>query len=232
MEDDFDTIVFGGRPIRLASPGSQELILTGVATEILAWEPKDKGAHEIEVRARIVDVLNPEPESAPEVRWFIEVGHGSDVWREPPLSKTLQQLTMQDFTLPGRGMIWRVATRFFRIGFHNAGPTAGPGRTFKVQVTFLPVWGEHSGVRPYVYRAPVNGVTDQHAFPIAAREFQIVDPATSRPPGPGVATITFVGITGDVSALIDVDDYSDFRAIPHEAAGFLIADAEMVVVYR
>lgn len=228
----YDKMPFGGKVITLAGPASQELDLGGVAQVILAWEPKDKSAHEIEVRARIVNITDPDSEGDPEVEWSMEVGHGSDVWREPSLSKTSQALKMKNFTLPGRGMIWRIASRWFRIGFANVGAFATSEAKSIVQVSFLPVWGEHSGVRPYIYRAAISVANEQHPFPIAAREFRIQNPNSGLPFVAAVTDILFIGVTGNFLDTVDVTNYGDFHPIPHAAAGFRIISAAVDVAYR
>lgn len=220
----------GGKAILLNGPASQNLDLEGTGAKELTWEPKDKQANEIEVRARLVSSSGLIGD-VPIVRWFSETSHGDAVWTEP--AETLPIISgtpVVDHSLPARGFSFRVTARQFRIGFRNQGMITGaPLVRTKVQVSILPGWGAFPPIYPYQQIVfPFAGV--QQPFPITAREWKLTD-ATGKPLALGAIAIVFVGILGALFGATDGAIYDDFGPIPHDAASF-VASGGCYVSYR
>jgi len=231
VDHEVDEMEFSGRTIVLHEPASQELELNGPNGLLLAWEPKDKQALELEVRARIVTIFAPDTESIPQVFWHMEIGHGDDQAREPILSLLT---SIRAFSLPARGMIWRTAARNFRIEFSNVGYIGAPAQALKsiVQVSILPTYGTHINVAPYVLRNALSAnFSEIHLFPITAREFKMTT-NTGVPVPAATIQIQLKGITNaDVGAIVDAAVYAEWTPVPHDAAGFL-TDADVYTAYR
>jgi hypothetical protein len=225
----------GGKAILLNGPASQSLDLEGSGAEAtakeLVWEPKNKQANEIEVRARLVS-SSGNIGDIPIVRWFSETSHGDSVWREPaPTLPIIAGTPVVDHSLPARGMSFRVTARQFRIGFRNQGMITGaPLVRTKVQVSILPGWGAFPPIYPYQQIVLPFGATVQQPFPITAREWKLTD-ITGQPLALGAVAITFVGILGALFGITDAALYDDFAPIPHDAAAF-VASAPCYVSYR
>ncbi len=227
-------IAHGGKPIILNGPASQILELEGSGEEAtakeLTWEPKDKQANEIEIRARLVSTSGNIGE-IPIVRWFSETSHGDSVWREPPdVMPIISGTPYVEHSLPARGFSIRVTARQFRIGFRNQSMITGaPLERTKVQVSILPGWGAFPPIYPYQQICfPVVDV--QQPFPITPREWKLTD-ITGQPLALGAVAIVFAGIIGGVFGATDGALYADFGPIPHDAAAFL-ASAPCYVSYR
>ena len=103
-----NSIAQAGRVIELRAPSSQTLDLQGsgvpgaVGAVVIEWSPQDRGATEVEIRARIVSTtatLGIEPL----VRWFSEIGHGDQVWREPtPVLPIITGSPYLDYSVGGK----------------------------------------------------------------------------------------------------------------------------------
>ncbi len=219
-----------GREIVLNAPSSQTLELKGSGVAGAAgwlefnWEPVDKGATELEIRARIVSTsaaLGIEPI----VRWFTEIGHGDQTWRDPPpVLPIIVGSPYLEYGLPGRGMSWRVTARQFRVGFRTQGTLGGAAvADVSVQVSALPGWGAFWPVYPYQQLAvPFSAV--QQPFPITAREWRL-QTLTGVPLAPGAIAIRLIGINGGLLAVVDGAEFAEYRPIPHLAAGWVAAAA-------
>ena len=214
-------------------PASQNLILQGDALEnsiILAYEPKNKEAAELEIRARLVAADGAIGE-IPVVRWFTETSHGDAVWREPqPTFPIVSGTPVLSYSLPARGMTWRTAARQWRIGFRNQSMITGaPLLLSTVQVTVLPVWGAWVDRYPYTHLAlPVAGVVQP--YPLTAREWRLRD-AFGLPLALGAASIIQNGLLGALFGPTDGALFSDFSPIPHDAAGWA-ADVPVYAEYQ
>ena len=225
----------GAKPIVLNGPASQILELEGSGAEAtakeLTWEPKDKQANEIEVRARLVSTSGNIGD-IPIVRWFSITSHGDSVWREPPdVMPIISGTPYVNHSLPARGFSFRVTARQFRIGFVNQGMITGaPLDRTKVQVSILPGWGAFPPSYPYQQIVFPFGATVQQPFPITPREWKLTD-ITGQPLALGAVAITFAGIIGGLFGATDGALYADFSPIPHDAAAFL-ASAPCYVSYR
>ena len=242
-------VFHGSEVVHLRGPGAQELALKGDDAAaaaltppalnggvVFAWEPEggedDEHRSAVEVRARIVssDGLIGD---IPVVRWSIEVTELDAVWKEPmPAADLVAGTTMLDYSLPARGMAWRVPVSQFRIAFRNQGMLASATPLLKstIKVTVLPVWGGFEDRYPYTYLAfPVAGV--QHPFPMTAREWRLVDSeGVPFAAGSGIV-ILFVGILGALFGASAAEDYADFQPIPHDAVAFG-TDSPVYAAYR
>jgi len=165
------------------------------------------------------------------VRWFTETGHGNDVWREPAYPLPVIGGTRSvEYSLPARGMVWRSASRQFRIGFRNAGTiTGGVVDQTIVQVTVLPVYGAKSPTYPYQHLAQ-PGAAIQQVFPMTAREWRLRD-STGLPIAVGAISITFVGALGALFGPVDASLLSEYTSLPHDAAAWL-TDSLVYADYR
>jgi len=219
-----------GQVIVLRSPVSQLLDLQGTGQVLLAWEPDDHGAAEVEVRARIVGT-SAGLGDIPIVRWSTVTSHGDSAWTEPqPALALVAGTPMLEYSLPARGMSWRVTSREFRIAFRNQGLITGaPLTQSTIHVSFLPGWGAFSPLYPYQHIAlPVGGV--QQPFPITAREWKLTD-FVGLPLAPAAVGILFVGVMGALFGATDGAAFADFRPIPHDAAAF-VAGSLVYASYR
>lgn len=215
-----------GRIIELRSPASQSLNLTGsgtfAGTQELQWAATDREAGEIEIRARIVGALGGFG-AVPVVRFSTVIGHGNTAWSEPQATLPIIAGTpILDYTLPARGMVFRVSARQFNIIFQNAGVLAGfPLASISVLVSINPVWGNPIEPYPYSYLADrTAGVI--HPFPMTARLWRLTDLA-GLPIGAGPGVL-FVGVTGAIFGVNPASSYSTFQPIPHDAVGFIASD--------
>ena len=231
MVDPAQQIVHAGRVIKLSGPGSQNLKLQGTGEVLFAWEPADRSANDLELRARIVSASGGIG-SIPVVRWKTEIGHGSAAWVEPqPSFQDVAGSPMLNYSLPARGMAWHVTTRWFRIAFANQGTLVGGVlEESTVQVTVLPTWSAAGwALYPYSHLAfPVAGV--QQPFPMTAREWRLRD-SQGQPIAVGAISILFVGLLGALFGVTDAALFKDYGPIPHEAVAF-DSDAPVYADYR
>lgn len=211
-------VPFGGRVITLNSPSSQQFTLEGTGEKIIAWEPTDREAMQVEVRARIMST-DAAIETFPMVRWRTEVSAGNAVWKEPfqvPAATTQSR----NFAVPARGMVWRTGARQFRIGFTWDGDNASAANGQAVlQVSILPVWGTEVDTYPYAETGARNDL-NAYPFPMTAREWRLYD-ADGLPidPADGLVVL-FVGLGGALFGVNDPALYADWRPVPFDAVAW------------
>ena len=221
MDVDQNLLRYSGRTIVLRAPASQSLELPGTAEKIQTWLPEDKEALSIEVRARIVATSSPNTE-IPIVRYFIELGHGDSVWRDPTPFQRPAGLEVEHFSLPGRGIAFLVNARQLRLGFRSDGAVSGAAVASNVvQVSMLPAFtsGEHRSV----YAASVFGPVDTvQAVPMTAREWRVTNELGLQVPGGmGAAMAELIAVSGaPIGAETQNDFGEEWRPIPHEAAAY------------
>ena len=224
-------IPWAGRNIVLRSPASQSLDIEGTGEKLLSWEPEDKEALDLEVRARIVGTTATALQT-PVVRWWTETGHGNSVWREPTPFDQSAAIRMRDWSLPGRGIVFRVAARRFRIAFRGAGLVSDPASLVArntIQVSIMPTYTNACGC-PYTSSnfAPLDVV---HAFPMTAREWRLMTndglPVSGGPP-----RVDLIAVSGAVIATMQQQDYDDWNPIPHEAAGYRLTNTPAYAAFR
>lgn len=230
---------FGGRVIQMGAPSSQQFKLSGsgeASGVSLMWQPEGREAFEIEVRARIMGNIGA-VEDIPVIRWKTELGAGSAVWKEPFPVRTPPVTGSPGFAIPARGMVWRTASRQFRISFFSDNTQSGnPLTEATLQVTMLPVW---SGQTPDAW---AYGDTAQFGilaaggavspFPMAAREW-LVQTMVGVPYAAGANAMAFVGVNGTVFGPgSDAADYADWRPIPFDAAGWAAVLPATYAAYR
>ena len=236
---DFDFhIPHAGRVVKLTAPASQQLKLQGDGSIGINWDPEDKAAMQVEVRARVESTSVPVDE-IPLIRWSSEVTHGHAVWTEPAQTqKELAQLVPSlDYALPGRGMVWRTSSRRFTITFRNAGElgTGDDIASSKLLVSILPVWGGLVDVYPYAHvsqNIPASNL-QRNVFPMTAREWRLMT-VLGRPVTAAAIDIQLSGVTGQPlpgGGSVDAADYSDWQPIPFDAA-FWIPNGTVYAAYR
>lgn len=222
MADEAHQVEHAGRVIRLNGPGSQLLTLQGTGEVTFEWAPKTRSANDLEIRARMMKATGGIG-SFPVVRWRIEVGHGSAAWSEPqPALPVVAGEPMLNYSLPARGMAWRVTSRWIRLFFANQGTIVGGAlEETIVQVTVLPTWSAFWPLYPYQHLAfPVIGV--QQPFPLTAREWRLRD-SQGQPVAVGAISIIFVGLLGGTFGVTDAALFKDYGPIPHEAVAWRAA---------
>jgi len=221
-----------GRVINLRGLASQELTIQGTGSLLLEWETDDRAAQDLEVRARMLSTDIPNDNGVPTCRFGLEVGHGMDVWQEPaPLAVQLPPL--EGYSLPQRGVSFRVNARQFRIAFtpglsENAEAGFNPITPTKtiVKVSILPGWGAHAPIYPYQDRITNLGPPSlpSHGIPITPREWRWTD-SRGLPLPLGVNVIVLLGINGGnaLGPLLSIDPalYADWGPIPHLASNIL-----------
>ena len=223
-------IAWSGRDIVLRSPASQSLDLGGTGEKLLSWEPENKEAIDIEVRARIVGTSATVAQT-PIVRWWTETGHGNSVWREPTPFDVTSAVRMRNWSLPGRGIVFRIAARQFRIGFQGDGIAGNPAAVIRntIHVSIQPTYTAPCGC-PYT-SSDLVPIGEVHAFPMTAREWQLMT-ADGQPVTGGVPDVEFIAVSGRVVATMQQQDYSDWRPIPHDAAGYRLTDVGAYAAFR
>jgi len=225
-----------GRTITLRAPASQELQLQGTGALQLVWEPLDRDAQDLELRARLVDTKMPVGE-VPVVQWKCETAHGDAVWSEPQpqfRSGLAAGILVDEFTLPARGMSWRVNAREFRISI-SAQPSLSeepvePTQSV-VKVSILPGWGANAPIYPYQQLVRANG--KGKVFPITSREWRLMD-FHGLPLAVGAILVRFLAVNSTVIgpiAGVDAALFGDFRPVPHDAASFQV-DFTCYAAYR
>lgn len=209
-------VPFGGRVVTLNSPSSQQFTLEGTGEKIIAWEPTDKEAMQVEVRARIMST-DAAQEEFPMVRWRTEVSAGNAVWKEPFQVPT-DTTQVRNFSVPARGMVWRTGARQFRIGFTWDGDNASQANGRAVlQVSILPVWGTEVDTYPYAETGARNDLNG-YPFPMTSREWRLCN-QNGLPVAPG-SVLVFLGIGGAIFGVTDPADYADWRPIPFDAVAW------------
>lgn len=233
---DENIVKFQGRSIELQAPASQVLEIPGTATKVQEWASTNKESLTLEVRARIVETSAPD-NVIPVMRFAVEIGHGVTVWEEPVPFQVGTDIPRAGFTMPGRGMVFTVNARTFRIMFtgdggldvdNNRAPV--PVERSKVEVSIQPTVTSSWGVYPPSLYAPVDQII---AFPMVAREWRLMSAdGTDAPAAPNRAPLyavsgALVDGTGPPQGQID-----EFRPIPHEAAGFAMSNNGAFVAFR
>lgn len=217
-------IAFLGNEVVLRAPASLSFDLQGVAVgaeQILTWDPVDKQAMTLEVRARILGT-NVGNALIPIVRWWSEVSHGEKVWREPPPFAQAAGVEFQDFGLPGRGMTFRVNSRRFRIGFRNDGARNDVGIIVPpdpikntLAVSVLPVCTPGDAYPPSTYQT-LDAIG---SFPMTAREWRVMGLDGLQQGGTGPDAL-FWAVSGYQFDDANQTLYDEWMPIPHDAAGF------------
>lgn len=198
---------------------------------MLQWNPEDRRALEVELRARIVEIQfvggGIAASCMPNVRWYVELGHGSTVWTRP--SKPLVTgTTIKTHLLPARGLMLRASVREMKF-FVGVDPFpadnivfAGLGGTIaqvKVQVSYQPVVSQLAAWP----RQDVTIGGEIFQFPMEANEFRVRDQngqAFGGGAGPG---FVFIGPTVGPLFASTADLYADWSPIPDVANSWEMA---------
>ncbi len=227
---DIRQIPFNGRMVTLRGPSSQQLQLSALGPQVVAFEPENSEAFEVEVRARLMST-SAATETIPIARWWTEVSAGNSVWKEPfPTPTDLIQVA--SFAIPARGMVWRTSARQFRIAFFLDGSTAGSSVTNGVlQVTVMPVRGGVVDSYPFQDSASFLETPPRaHPFPMTAREWKVTG-ATGLPVTPAGSLITFITNGGLPYAATDATEFGDWNPIPFDAVAWA-APSGIYAAYR
>jgi hypothetical protein len=221
-----------GRVISLRGPVAQVLTLKSTEPLVLDWQPENKEAGEIELRARMIGVVPPTI-GIPIVRWSTETGHGDMVWREPqPNLPNISIEPSEPFTLPGRGMLFRTSARQFRITmFTEGGALGGVITESAIRVSVNPCWGERWEASPYSDSIRKVGVGQIVAMPIHAREWRLSG-VSGLPVPIGGTDVRLLSLTGFVIALEDAALYADWAPIPHDVASYQPVTGAVFAHYR
>ncbi len=229
-DGDVACVPFGARMVQLSGPASQEFKLQGNGQQVIAWEPGGSEAFELEVRARLLGNSGAD-EDIPVIRFSVEASAGNHVWSEPPEERQ-GTARYRDFTVPARGMAFRVGARQFRITFFVVGNTSGTAFVnSSLRVTILPVYSSLVDVYPY-------GASNQpqensvNVFPMTAREWRLQD-QFGRPFAAAAQTVALLGVNGIVFGLgLDAEEYAEWQPIPFDAAAWAGSTAAMYAAYR
>lgn len=208
-------------PLRAPSSIVLEIPLTGEKT--FSWEPKQRDAAEVEVRARILAATGLVLGQIPIVRMLWAIGHGKSVWTEPPPNQPIiVGSPTLPFTLPARGVCTRLSTRELQVTFRFQGLLSGVapvGSSVKVEISCQPVL---CSTRPTLIHElgafPVAGVIQP--FPVEASEWRLSDDI-GLPLLLGAVAVIPVGIYGALLGVADGSAYADWRPIPHDAIGWV-----------
>ena len=217
--------------VDLRGPSGVSLNLSGFASKQIAWEPVKRGQMELEVRARIVGT-SAIIGSIPIVRWDMELGHGKNVYREPnPALPQIAGTPMLKYSLPARGMIFRINARELRLFFELQGPLAGvPIPELAIRVSIMPCLGAWCPCPIHQAIAfPFAGV--QQPFPAEAREWKLTNEAGLPIVGQPALSVLFVGVAGALFAPTAANQFQDWSPIPHDAAGW-VASSLLYAAYR
>lgn len=187
----------------------------------IEWAPEGgRPAQPVEVRARAIGFqgnfgLNPQPI----IRWRMLFGHGTAVWQDPQLQNPGILRASVDYTIPGRGLMFRLTTRELKLQFRNAGNAGGtvPVLTnIQLQVTIQPVGASQFDAQQYEQqRTNVVDPTVRNQFPFSAREWRLRgESGLAIPAGP---VVSFFSMTGPVFATEPCASYADWAPIPAPA---------------
>lgn len=191
----------------------------------IAWEPLDgRPAQPVEVRARpIAFAGNFGLNVQPLIRWRMLFGHGTAVWQEPqPESAGILRAAVE-FTVPARGLMFRMTTRELKMVFRNGGNAAGTMSltNIQLQVTIQPVGSAQFDAQQYTQqRFNIVDPTVRNSFPTSAREWRLTNEAGL--PIPAGPTVSLFSMTGVLYATNPVTSYADWQPIPAPAQAWNI----------
>lgn len=221
-----------GGPVALRAPTAQVLTLVPNQVGQLSWTPEDRRQQETEWRARVIALTPVGIGSTPIVRYAVEAGHGDYVWTLPsPQLKQVEGSPVQLYSLPGRGMVFRLNVREARLGIALTGTLAGPVVTsVTIAMSVQPCTGMQRTTLPDADLASPVGGTIAHALPQDAREWRATT-ALGLPVPAATIALGIFSLGGTAVGLIDAADLADWRPIPHDGATWL-PSATLRVAFR
>lgn len=214
----------------LRAPASQTLSLAEGESKRVAWEPDDRFAGAVEMRAFVVGGGVPNVGLTPIVSVVLEYGHGDTALTEP-LPGSSAGAVYTSYVLPGRGFVLVRPAREARLTVHflqmvGAVPAVG---SIAVLVSFHPV-ASLKEARPVcaTLALSLGAVT-----PVAAEacEWRWSDPLTGAPFVAAAASVDLLGVFGEVLATVDPATFADWTPIPVFTAAVL-PDTFAQVAYR
>lgn len=188
--------------------------------EEVAWDPSPhREAQTVEIRARAIALMgNFGANEQPLIRWRHKFGHGTGLW-ELPIPKTPGLLRVNlDYTVPARGLMFRMMNRELRLLFKNGGNVAHTGSLTDIQllVTINPVGESDFQAQQYAQsRFNIVDPLARNSFPISAREWALR--GESGLPIPVGTTVNFFSLTGVLYASADASNFADWHPIPEPA---------------
>lgn len=126
-----EQIPFSGGVVELRGSSSQTLTLDNNEPVLVKWEPLDRIALDVEVRASIQQYngLDDRYNTPPAwIRYQSHVGHGRSIWIEPPdlpvranFGGSVEPKQILWPVMPARGLCLRQTSRELSIAFRNSG---------------------------------------------------------------------------------------------------------------
>lgn len=215
--------------VRLRAAASATLNLTSDAASVtgsekgseIEWAPEGgRPAQPVEVRARAIGFqgnfgLNEQPI----IRWRMLFGHGTAVWQDPQLQNPGILRASVEYTVPARGLMFRMTTRELKLVFRNAGNAAGTApvlTNIQLQVTIQPVGSAQFDSQQYEQqRTNIADPTVRNQFPASAREWRLRgEGGLAIPAGP---TVNLFSMTGVLYSTNPCASYADWQPIPAPA---------------
>lgn len=223
----------------LRGPSGQVFTITRGGENEIQWAPTDRRACDLEMRVGIVGWLhNGALLSAPDpiVRWFLQIGHGSYVWIEPPPALIPQNVpSVARNYLPTRGMVVRLNTRELRFLARFEG-NFGAIQTYDniaLSVSFQPVIAMQQPMFPQseLVEPPVAlGTGLLHKFPAEAQEWRLFD-REGQPFAAGTVDVSLSSVGGGVSGPFDRSVWADFLPISPRMWGWSLTGPGGAIAY-
>ena len=236
-----EQIVYGDAIVLpLRGPSSQLITIPQHGTAHIGWLPTDRRSCDVEMRVGIVGwtlapgiVVVPDPD----VRWWVEVGHGKYVWTEPPPALVPQNVpSVEQAYLPTRGLLIRVSTRELRFNARfNGGFLAALNRFVDItlSVSFMPVDAMEEPLYPLedVVTPSVGGKFAK--FPPGAKEWRLFDVDGLPYVAAAHTDVNWISIGGGVSGPFDRALWADYMPISPRMWGWGLSglDASPQPVY-
>jgi len=218
-------------------PG-QLVSLTGATADgakSVQWAPMDKRAHEVELRARIMDVRVSQGEggpAAPIIRWHVKVAHGSANYTLPRDNpRALTTAKTLGYSLPARGLVLRLPNREldFVVGIDGCVDLESVCEQASVNVSFMPVLSSQCPLLPRQYLASPDALPINE-FPMDANEWLITTENGQPVPAAAVSVTPFT-LAGNALPAIDANALAAFHPIPHDACSFAV-NGRCYISYR
>jgi hypothetical protein len=214
----------------LEFPPGQTFALNGVgesSAQAFSWATVAKRALDLELRIQPLSFLRANESTAPIINYRLEIAHGDVVHKFPA---TPQGLVINNPILPHRGLLARLSSRELRVALWLSPLDLDPPDGATVKVSVQPALG--STGRPSIVMQDVNtSPTTMQQFPLEAREWRVRSVQDGQPGPIGLASLTFVALTGALAAGGDAALYADWTPIPVFAA-FWMCDQAVQADYR
>lgn len=224
----------GGDVISLQGPSGQVVELAGDGANTLQWAPIERRAMEVELMIRLLAHTNPAGinNDPPILRASVQYGHGVLTWQDPfmPPPFASGALVYENYGVPARGIVWRLAAREIKVVLRSSGRKSGGAAYPKtsVYVSFLPCDGMVRPVWPQNDFAVTSLVPLVIApFPVGATQWRIFDQNGA---AFAAGNVSYVGLESETYTVTRAS-LADFRPIAYDAVGY-VANVPIYAEFR